>query len=442
MGSRAALGRSFDSGGLFHVSRTIDRSAAARGAPMPLSGSLALGEPVVERVLRATAEALRTGATLDASALDAAARSAGLAPAEDAIEEAGENPRLLVYGPAAHANRYQGLLYSRAGDAGVGLVALKDFGELDELPLFGRFVLHLHWLGGVSARPDEAEARESVESFLARLDELRERHGARIVWTAHNLLPHESAHPALDRDFRQALIDRCDAIHCMTEPSVARLRETFSLGDTSLFVVPHPSYEGAYPDYVDRAAARAILGIDPQARVILSFGAIQAYKGYDTLRAAFDRLRGDDLDAAMLLLIAGAPTDASETATLASWSRGRADVLFRPEKIADDDLQLVFKAADIAVCPYRETLNSGVATLALSFGLPVVAPDIGAFGALGDAGVLTYEAAGGSEACAEAMRAMLEEPGPWREGARRFVEGHRPADISRAFFDRIEDLWQ
>jgi glycosyltransferase involved in cell wall biosynthesis len=43
----------------------------------------------------------------------------------------------------------------------------------------------------------------------------------------------------------------------------------------------------------------------------------------------------------------------------------------------------LFRAADLVVLPYRETLNSGTAMLALSFDRPVLAPALGALSELG-----------------------------------------------------------
>lgn len=407
---------------------------------MPLLGSLSLKLPVSERMLRVAREAMRRSDVFDTGSARWDAEA--LAPAEDAIVVADRPPRTLVYGPAANANRFQSLLYSTAGEAGVGLVPLRNFHELDELPLFGPFVCHFHWLNVVTkAAADEQGAHAKIDDFLGSVDRLRRSAGARIIWTAHNILPHDSRHCEADARLRREMIDRCDLVHCMTEDSVASLAERFDLSRAETFVVPHPSYEGAHPDYLDRAGARKILGIDRDAELILSFGAVQAYKGYDVLRAAFDRLRSDAPDRSLRLLIAGAPSDPAEVAELYRWADLRDDVTLLIEKIADEDLQLVFRAADVAVCPYRQTMNSGVAIMALSFGVPVVASRQGAFAVLEGEGVIVYDPDEGAEGCAAAMRAALDDRAALVEATGYYRRDHHPGDISRAFFQRIEGLW-
>ena len=49
----------------------------------------------------------------------------------------------------------------------------------------------------------------------------------------------------------------------------------------------------------------------------------------------------------------------------------------RIEFIADEDVEIYFKAADVLVLPYREIFQSGVLFLGYNFGLPVIASDVG-----------------------------------------------------------------
>ncbi|MEZ4597387.1 MAG: glycosyltransferase [Chloroflexota bacterium] len=48
-----------------------------------------------------------------------------------------------------------------------------------------------------------------------------------------------------------------------------------------------------------------------------------------------------------------------------------------PGNVPDDRMQVFLRAADVMVLPYRDVLTSGSAILAMTFGLPVVAPRIG-----------------------------------------------------------------
>ena len=53
-------------------------------------------------------------------------------------------------------------------------------------------------------------------------------------------------------------------------------------------------------------------------------------------------------------------------------------MLLRAEFIPDEETELYFKAADVLVLPYTHIYQSGVLFLGYSFGLPVIASDVGA----------------------------------------------------------------
>jgi glycosyltransferase involved in cell wall biosynthesis len=52
-------------------------------------------------------------------------------------------------------------------------------------------------------------------------------------------------------------------------------------------------------------------------------------------------------------------------------------VVQKIEFVPDEDTELYFKAADVLALPYTEVYQSGVLFLGYSFGLPVVATDVG-----------------------------------------------------------------
>ena len=73
--------------------------------------------------------------------------------------------------------------------------------------------------------------------------------------------------------------------------------------------------------------------------------------------------------------------------------------------MADNELQYYFRAADVAVLPYRAVTTSGAAYLAFSFEVPIVAPRLGPFPELvGQGRGLLYDPAT-SDGLAGALRA-------------------------------------
>ncbi len=129
-----------------------------------------------------------------------------------------------------------------------------------------------------------------------------------------------------------------------------------------------------------RQEARERLGLGPTEKVLLFFGQIAPYKGLEYLVSAFSELAKQD--PAYRLLIAGKVKKGHSVywkgiqSTIEASAIGRR-VLTRIEHVPDKEVERYFKAADVVVIPYVEIFQSGVPFLSYSFGLPVIATEVG-----------------------------------------------------------------
>lgn len=285
---------------------------------------------------------------------------------------------VLAYGPVAQRNQFQALLYSAQDQFNVSIVPIHDLGLCGEIPWPGKVICHFHWIHDKTKNAKtEAEADEAVvywENLLRRIKE----NGHKIVWTVHNVMPHETVWVEQDKKIHQMMADAADALHVMASDSATLTAPYYTLDERKMFVVPHPTYEGAQPDEISRAEARTQLQIGEEEFVFLSFGAIMEYKGYDRLMAAYDQLRGKTAKKTRLI-IAGLPSDKALVEQIAAWGAGKPDVILDMTPVPHDKLQVYFRSADISVCPYRRTMNSGAAMMAVTFDLPVLGPNSGGF---------------------------------------------------------------
>ncbi len=120
------------------------------------------------------------------------------------------------------------------------------------------------------------------------------------------------------------------------------------------------------------ARARAALGIEPSARVVVSVGRLEYQKGQLDLLEAAAVLRGTHPDA--VVLVAGRPGAASEELDRVHARLGLGDAVrflgFR------DDLPEVLAAADVFAFPSLFEGLGGVLIEAMALALPIVASDI------------------------------------------------------------------
>jgi glycosyltransferase involved in cell wall biosynthesis len=240
---------------------------------------------------------------------------------------------------------------------------------------------------------------------------------------------------------RRWIVNHFDAVHLLDEQHQSVLENAYSVPLGRTIVAPHPLYTNVYPDYVRRDEARATFGIRHDATVFLSFGSLQAYKRYDLLLEAFDRV-SKGRRTQPVLLIAGKPVDAAVTAMLTEAASRDSNIRLTAATIPDEDVQYYARAADAMVLTQFESLNSGTALLGATFGLPVIAPEAPAFRSLQPLGVQTYDPPLPDVLAAKMME--LTDSKAWSPtaiGASSARAEHQPQNVSMRFLSGVRDLF-
>jgi glycosyltransferase involved in cell wall biosynthesis len=135
--------------------------------------------------------------------------------------------------------------------------------------------------------------------------------------------------------------------------------------------VPHPFYAQFDRGRHTRESARSALGLEGD--VALFFGYVRHYKGLDTLLTAWKRVRAERPGAT--LVVAGEFYERPEPYRELAAEVGGVRLVDR--YIPDDEVEALFRAADVTVLPYRSGTQSGVTHVAYALGSPVVATTVG-----------------------------------------------------------------
>lgn len=349
----------------------------------------------------------------------------------------GRPPYLLGYGPVARMNPYQQLLYRGLPAAGVvstPVLSLDSFEALLSLaPQASGVGLHLHWLNTViGAARDGAEAEARVDAFTARLRAFRAADG-RLVWTVHNVVPHDAVHIDAERRLQQEVADIVDLVHVMDPATQQVLGEDLRLDPDRLLVAPHPGYQGAYPRTTTREASRAMLGLHSDEAVFAMFGAIKPYKGIEEVYAGFDALIRRD-DRPRRLIVAGPREDSRWARELVARLRRHPRVLVQDAAVPNDRMQFLLSAVDVVVLGHRRALNSGGALLGPTFAVPLLAARTGVLPHLLEDSFTEFFEAGDPVSAREGLRSaerLLDASA--REAAFDFARRHHPDVVARGF---------
>lgn len=235
-------------------------------------------------------------------------------------------------------------------------------------------VVHLHQLEPFYRAADRSAVQRDLRALsgFAATATLR---GARMVHTMHNAQPHDGKFLAEDRYATEMIGSLASRVIVLGER--ARRHGEGITTPERVRVLPHPRMDvyGALPG---RREARRRLAIPDDAFVYLSLGEFKPYKQHHVILEAFARM---SLPGTRLFIV-GPPTAADYAADLERRAlrlgRDRVRVVAHP--VPEDLMPTWFAAADCGVFAFPRLLMSGSVMLTLSYGLPVIAPDVGCVG--------------------------------------------------------------
>ena len=325
--------------------------------------------------------------------------------------------RVHIVDPPAYTPPYDRALCAALARAGADVeLVTSPFGYGDVPPVEGYQVRELFYGHG----PRRPRARRMLRRARHVPDMLRYLSAARAADVVHFqwlavqafdpwLLPRRhprllTAHDVLPREPRpgqtagqRRLYERMDAVVVHSEHGAARLRDEVGLDPALIHVIPHGALHALTE--VPDAGLPAELG-EPSGPVALCFGLMRPYKGIDVLLEAWR-----EVEDAELWIVGRANMDIAPLRAAAP-----PNVRWVTRFVSGGELAAVFRRADVAVLPYREIDQSGVAFTALAFGTPMLLTAVGGFPELAATGAAELVAPGDPAALAGALQALLGDP--------------------------------
>jgi glycosyltransferase involved in cell wall biosynthesis len=232
------------------------------------------------------------------------------------------------------------------------------------------------------------------------------RAGARVVFVCHNAWPHEGF--PLAKKLTRLALGTAHSLVALSEPVASELRRL--LPEMVVGVIPLPPFSvlDRIPDsspsiWADRIDA------PPDAKVVLFFGNVRAYKGLRDLIDAFPQVTASTN---AVLVVAGTFFERTDDYRARIEDLGlTGSVRLFDEYVPNEQVAPLFELSDLVVLPYRSASQSGVIPLAATFRKPVVATSAGGLpDALAGAGVVVPTE--DPDALGSAIVRALREPPP------------------------------
>jgi len=220
--------------------------------------------------------------------------------------------------------------------------------------------------------------------FFRRLEFYR-NHGVKLIYTAHNILPHKNSNKVNYSLFFPRFLQYIDLFIHHGSLSIDIFKEKFFLQDKEHIICPHGDYMQDVKDFNEsQIGARELLKLPINKKVILVFGQLQ-FKNLDFAKAVFNQVTKNIKDC--ILVLAGINPLFQHNDINQLYYKINNDLFnkFRTKKrvinkrFSNYETFLLFKSSDIVFLPHNSGLTSGIIPMAATIGKPFVYPNIGVF---------------------------------------------------------------
>jgi D-inositol-3-phosphate glycosyltransferase len=208
--------------------------------------------------------------------------------------------------------------------------------------------------------------------------------GKRVVLTAHNvnMRKRDRSDTVFNRLTLRFQYRLCSHIFVHTEQMRAALVSDFRTAQHRITVIPFGINNTIPKTAMTPQQARKLVGVSEETKTALFFGQIAPYKGLEYLLQAMMLLGNAGHN--ICLIIAGKIKRGYEKYWNDIWQLLgqqllRDRIIISIGFIPENEVERYFKVADVVVLPYVQIFQSGVPFLAYSFGVPVIATDVGSF---------------------------------------------------------------
>jgi len=271
-----------------------------------------------------------------------------------------------------------------------------------------------------------------------------ERMPAPLVITVHDIDTWDAVKVG-SAGLLRSTFDAADRLIVHHDANRPHLADRFDLSEERIRVVPHGSYDVFRQADISREAARKLLGVPRDVRLVLFFGEIRAEKNLEGLIRVMVPVREQTPDAYLLAAGKIRHVDPADISAEIDRLDLREAVDFRPVYVDDTHVDAHFAAADVVALPYRDITQSGVVFQAMTAGVPVVATDTGALGhTVREAGCGLVVPSGDDAALAGALSTLLGDPeraaalgAAGREAAATTFSWDECARLTRGVFDEL-----
>lgn len=219
--------------------------------------------------------------------------------------------------------------------------------------------------------------KQKINYFMSFVTYCKKRNGTKFVFSLHDVLP-------WNHDIR--MISLLKVFYSLTDHFIIgnnkeylKLKRYFSFPDEKISIIKHGIYDLFDNDLYNSKVARYLLNIPQDKTVLLFFGFLKEFKGFEYLIKAVHILikKNPNIIVYVASGLKYAPKElVQKCLTLIHKLQLDEYFLLNLNYLDANDIEAVFKASNISILPYTNASQSGVLMMSIGFKKPVVITDV------------------------------------------------------------------
>ncbi|MEC4804815.1 MAG: glycosyltransferase [Jaaginema sp. PMC 1079.18] len=267
------------------------------------------------------------------------------------------------------SNAYNSILYSTLQNEGLQILEKLSWSNLHKANFW-----HIHWPESFLNDRYLVASLYWLTLFLWRYF-LCKIFGLKIIWTVHNIRPHESRYPYLERWFYRWFPQKCQGLIFLSQYSQKEFfAQTPTARSVPFLLTRHGHYQSILNANITQKQAREKLNLQSDRQIWLFFGMLRSYKNLPNLIRTFKVFHQPNCH----LYLWGSPgTDKRIIHQLQQEIGQNTNIHLTCKRLSESELEYAVKAADRIIIPYKKVTNSGSIIYALSCGKAVLSTRVG-----------------------------------------------------------------
>lgn len=233
-------------------------------------------------------------------------------------------------------------------------------------------ILHYHWLEFQSLKALSGMPYKLLSIALYKLL------GGNIVWTIHNLTPHDKKFLTLHKFIHRWMARRASLIHIHSHSALSLVSDYLKIDTNKILILRHPEFP--YKKLSKEEALKEFLSNYGDGRTLLKkpifliFGGISEYKGIREIVAILS-----SQEKQFTLIIAGYVKLGQENLHnfIIENTIDDSRIIYVPTFIPEKHYPSLLHASDICVFNYDDILTSGGVAMAIAYKKRIIAPSLG-----------------------------------------------------------------